>query len=135
LVLPLIEGTVTGGSFGVESLAVPPAVLDAVALGAVAPEPIAPEELMPPPPVFGVGVADVAVVLAAVFDARAISVPSGGTSPAGVGRASFPAAQATEVDMRKGITAPAYRYLFNKVLVIGFVAMRLWAELSGKTNS
>jgi hypothetical protein len=91
LVRPLMVGTITGGSFGAESVAVLEAVEDpAVAAGAV----------------------DDAAAMGA---ASATSVTSGGTSPAGVGPASLLAAQAIETAK---MTAFRDRYLMSKVSIL-----------------
>src|SRR6185436_1125694 len=102
LVRPGIDGTVTGGSLGAESLPTPVAVLDAVPVaGTVAVE----AEL------------ETGVELAlGDGEASATCVPSGGTSPTGFGRPSLLAAQAADAAMVNAPSTLVDRYLSNRTL-------------------
>lgn len=102
LVRPFTDGTVIGGSFAVESLPVPLAVLDAVT-----------------PVVVGTGVADELVVpVTPAADATAGDASGGITSPPGVGRASLLAAQAREAKIAKGMSTLMDEYLLSKLRCI-----------------
>ncbi|PYO80615.1 MAG: hypothetical protein DMD63_00800 [Gemmatimonadetes bacterium] len=100
LVRPFTDGTVIGGSFDVESLLVPVAVLDAVR------------------PVAG-ALEEVVLPATSAADATLAGDAWGGmTSPTGVGRASLLAAQATDVISAKGMSTLMDEYLLNQLLGI-----------------
>jgi hypothetical protein len=104
LVRPFTVGTVIGGSFEVESLPAPVAVLDAVLL-------------------VGGGVNGVVEGLGLpatpAADATLAGDASGGmTSPVGDGLASLAAAQAKDAISAKGMSTLMDEYLLNKLLCI-----------------
>src|SRR4051812_37202369 len=116
-VRPLIVGTVTGGSFAAESLA-PALVLDAAT----------PDAPGAPAPTVVDGVVDAF----ALGEASATWVPSGGTSPAGEGRASLPAAHPRDTNSANGIRPVEAESLLNRLLCISYWELTvLRMELGG----
>lgn len=102
LVRPFTDGTVISGSFDVESVPVPVAALDSVL------------------PVVGKGEVDELVLPGTpAADVTWAGDRSGGmTSPAGVGRASLAAAQATDAISAKGMSTLIEEFVLNKLLCI-----------------